>query len=450
MRSLFTATILKTAFVAGFTFLAGSQATAQFAKNSFRPGQALTAAFINPGNQQAKVNALVSRPGNSQDFITTGPNTWQLESNSTYTYDTQGRLTMRQYADPVTNQNMAREITVYDANGNETEHRAEQFNGTSWDVVFGYRQLYTYNAQNLETEVIIQRWGGQALHWENEMREETTYNAGNQITTITNSRWEPSTNSWEFIDRMQLNHTNGTATSLLIQEFDGAIWEDVMRAQNVVWQVLYEIPSSYETQYYDNGIWENAERYTAIYDVNGGYVGVYQEWDPFINTWQKAYRETETYDNNKNYTGWLEETWDFAINAWLYEGEEREVLTYNGIDITQRLFQDSWSSGSVLQDKRKEVYSNFQTFNISGVKEKAELAVNVYPKPTSGLLTIAFPEVSGGLTATLTDVTGKTCLHKTFKNSETTSLNIETLPKGIYLLQLQTEAGSTVKRIIKQ
>lgn len=452
MNAFFTSFLFNTALVAGIAGLTGGQALAQQNAPAVRASPLFVSALSNPANAEAKVNAMVSRPGNSQDFVSTGAGTWQHQANSTYTYDNQGRLTMRLYADPITAVPMAREITVYDAYGNEIENRGEQFNGSTWDVIFGYKQLITYNPQNLKTEVIYQLWNSGMGQWENEMREQTVYNASNQALSVTNSDWESATNSWIFMDRMNLSHVNGTATSLVMQEYNGNTWDDVMRAQHITWRLLYETPSAYELQLYDNGLWLNAEKYQATYDANGGHVGVYQEWDLMNNIWAKSSRETETLDVNKNFTGWLDETWDAAANAWVVDGEERQVLTYSGQDITERLFQDSWgSTTATLTDREKEVYSNFQTFNVSGVKPALpELDVNVYPNPASGLVHIALPARKGSLTASLLDVTGKELLHKTFRNEEESVLNIEALPKGIYLLNLQTETGAAVKRLIKQ
>jgi hypothetical protein len=122
------------------------------------------------------------------------------------------------------------------------------------------------------------------------------------------------------------------------------------------------------------------------------------------------------------------------------------------MDITQRIFQDSWSSATgTLTDRVKEVYSNFQTFNIAGVKDLLpETAVNVYPNPAIDQIQIQITENKGAFTATVADVTGKTWLTKTFQSGQENAVNIEALPKGVYLLQLQTENGTVVKRIVKQ
>lgn len=439
--------MLFNAVLAGALLLTTNAAQAQHFP--FGQGKSKPNATAGAVNSQAKINALVSRPGTSQDYSATSLGSWQLDAISTYTYDAQGRLTQRVYADPTTNQHLAKENISYDAYGNESLYKFEQWNGVSWDVMNAYKIQSTYNAQGLKTEEIHQNWDTFGGIWENEGKTVTTYDASNRAMEITNLEWD--NNAWVQVDRMVLNHVNGTATSALMQEYDGGSWQDVFRAQNLTWHVLYEIPMAYTLEYYDNGTWVNGEKYLAVYDANGGHVGTYQQWEATANLWVNSSRETESYDNNRNFTGWEEEMWDAAASGWVYNGEEQEVLTYSGIDITERIFRDSWNSTQTLQDQRKEVYSNFQTFNISGVKKPfAELAVNVYPNPATDRIRIDFADQKHTVSATLVDVTGKTWLTKSFKATEAKQLNLEAMPKGVYLLQLQTEAGSTVKRIVKQ
>ena len=99
----------------------------------------------------------------------------------------------------------------------------------------------------------------------------------------------------------------------------------------------------------------------------------------------------------------------------------------------------------VLKDRYKTVYSNFQYFG-----QAPEKVITAYPNPTEGILNIGLENEEEALQVNVFDLTGKTRLNKSFTSTETKQLNIEALPKGIYLLQLQTEAGSTVKRIVKQ
>src|SRR6187401_2834306 len=94
--------ILKMALV--LSVLAVGPALAQNNANPLRSGQNITGLFTNHINAAAKVNAVVSRPGNSQDFMAAGAGNWQHETNSAYSYDSQGRLTQRLYTNPTTGQ----------------------------------------------------------------------------------------------------------------------------------------------------------------------------------------------------------------------------------------------------------------------------------------------------------------------------------------------------------
>ncbi|HSI91010.1 MAG TPA: T9SS type A sorting domain-containing protein, partial [Adhaeribacter sp.] len=105
-------------------------------------------------------------------------------------------------------------------------------------------------------------------------------------------------------------------------------------------------------------------------------------------------------------------------------------------------------------DHHKVVYSNFHYFTrFMGTSKtpEATLAVNDFPNPTTGNIQVGFTgESSKPLTATISDITGKALLTRTFSNTEARSMNLETLPKGVYLLRLESEHGTAVKRIVKQ
>ncbi|MBK0401638.1 T9SS type A sorting domain-containing protein [Adhaeribacter sp. BT258] len=448
MTALFTSRFLTAALAVWLLAGVGINVLAQGNSTKFRPGKLTVKPADAPTGSHARINALVSRPGNSQDYVASGGGNWQIQSHSTYTYDTQGRLTQRLYTDPATNQNLGREKTTYDARGNEIEYRVEGWNGSAWELIDGYMTLISYDQKGNKTELISEYWDNVQNTWVREAREQTVYDANNLATSFTNSSWDGTT--WQPEERIVLNNVGGVATSAVIQEYNSGVWTDAYRALNLTWHVLYEIPSAYVLETFDNNVWVQDEKYTAVYDANGGHVGTYENWNG--TAWENFMRETETYDNNKNYTGWLDEDWNQMNNAWDYEGEDRQVLTYSGIDVTQRIYQDSWSSGTTtLEDRVKEVYSNFQTFNVSGVQDQlAEAAVNVYPNPASKMVTVSIPANKAAFTAIVADVTGKTWLTKTFQAGEENSVYIEALPKGIYLLQLQTESGTITKRIVKQ
>ncbi|MFC5269260.1 T9SS type A sorting domain-containing protein [Adhaeribacter terreus] len=449
MTALFTSKFLTAAFTVLLLSGADNNVMAQENALKFRPGKLTIKPSDSQYSSHARTNGMVSRPGNSMDYtVDPSSGNWQLQSSSTYTYDSQGRLTQRLYTTPASGQNLGRERTTYDAKGNETEYLIEEWDGTAWQLTDGYRTLITYNTKGNKTELIYELWDSNNGIWAKDGREQTVYDANDLVTSLTYSVWDGT--AWELDDRILVSNVGGVATSVNMQDFDNGVWVDTYRGLNLTWHVLHEIPSAYILEAFDNGVWVKDEKYSSVYDANGGHVGIYEDWTG--TAWINSSRETETYDNNKNFTGWLEESWNATTSTWVYNGEERQVLTYSGIDVTERIYQDSWGTGtSTLVNRYKEVYSNFQLFNVSGVKNLlAETAVNVFPNPATNVVMVSIPENKGAFTATIADVTGKIWLSQTFRAGAENALNMEALPKGMYLLQLQTEAGSTVKRIIKQ
>jgi hypothetical protein len=453
MTNFITSEFLKTALAFALLLSMGGAGFAQPGTLHSISGKGKAAyglTFRSRTGSNARVSAVISRPGNSQDFSKQAGGTWLQESNSIYTYDAGGRLTQRLYQDPITAANLSRDVIVYDAQGNETENRSEQWVNNAWEIGDGYKTMRTYNTQGRATEAIFHSWNTNMVQWDISDREQTTYDANNQITSITYSSWQ--NNTWEPMDRIVFSNPNGVASGVLVQVYDGGTWTDDSRANNVTWHVLYDTPASYTMEIYDNSTWMNDEKYSSVYDANGGHVGLYQSWNSMTNTWVNSFRETETIDVNQNFNGWRNEAWNPSNNTWNNMSEEQEVLSYTGMDVTQRIFRDSYNLTNTLTDTRKEVYSNFQTFAVSGLKNLLpEAAVTVFPNPATDLLHITFPQNNGtAFKATLTDITGKTCLAPAIKNTETNQVDISTLPKGVYLLKLQSDKGTAVKRIVKQ
>ena len=86
----------------------------------------------------------------------------------------------------------------------------------------------------------------------------------------------------------------------------------------------------------------------------------------------------------------------------------------------------------------------------TGLSDEANLNFkeNFYPNPTNGALKIS---ASTAITKLyVSNALGQTVLTKTNINATNTSLDLSTLPVGIYLVQLQTKQGTVTKKIIKE
>lgn len=81
----------------------------------------------------------------------------------------------------------------------------------------------------------------------------------------------------------------------------------------------------------------------------------------------------------------------------------------------------------------------------------ATIPVNVYPNPSKEEITVEF-ENNGLATVSVSDVTGKIVREEVAPQGTWVSqkINIQNLPQGIYFINIRTEEGSSVKKIIRQ
>ncbi|MEI8279050.1 MAG: T9SS type A sorting domain-containing protein [Bacteroidota bacterium] len=97
---------------------------------------------------------------------------------------------------------------------------------------------------------------------------------------------------------------------------------------------------------------------------------------------------------------------------------------------------------------------NINIVGALGVEPIADnYSLKVYPNPTTGLLNISAEGLQGNnATISCYDIVGKLILQRTLSNNNhtlNTSIDISNMPKGVYLMQIQTDAGTQyVKRIV--
>jgi len=108
-------------------------------------------------------------------------------------------------------------------------------------------------------------------------------------------------------------------------------------------------------------------------------------------------------------------------------------------------------NGSSSGDK---VYNTSQMFtedlNISIDKSAKENHFRIFPNPANDILSIEVASTQY-FTVTILDLTGKLIISKQIEGGlENKSINIENLPKGVYIIQIQDKDTQYAKRFIKR
>jgi hypothetical protein len=89
------------------------------------------------------------------------------------------------------------------------------------------------------------------------------------------------------------------------------------------------------------------------------------------------------------------------------------------------------------------------TANPTGLDEIAGINASVYPNPSNGLFNLQLDNTDA-LTVRIIDVSGKVLRSNTISGSVVYTLDMQTAPAGVYILELETANGKTFKRLIKQ
>ena len=398
---------------------------------------------------QAQNTVTISRPTNTMYYEHDRTNCVHIH-NTTSTYNANGWLLSSVNTDPVTNQNLTK--TKYAINSLDKVDSITDYlwQNNAWKISNQSSFLRTYNAANKVTEFITQFTVNGTL--KNDRKINYVYNAAGKVIEETNWRW--LNNTWENDSRTTLTYTNGILTERLVESYNknSSTWIPAFKYTYAGWHATGGHHTSFVLQNYQAATgWKNMTRSTITIGQNGSYEEIQEGFQN--GNWQYSTRTNYTYDSQGNTTDFLME--DYINGTWRMVWIDKQIFTYSPQnDMLEKIWQGQDSTYGPKRDQTKEVYSNFQYFTRTlGTPEiqKTALALKVYPNPATDKIQIELTETKPqALTATVSDITGKTWQTKTFKPSEVKQLNIETLPKGIYMLQLQTETGSTVKRIVKQ
>jgi subtilisin family serine protease len=131
---------------------------------------------------------------------------------------------------------------------------------------------------------------------------------------------------------------------------------------------------------------------------------------------------------------------------WLYEGDTLVGETGQQIDYTimgdgaYEVFGTD-ANGCVIKD----IYF----LNLNSISENALDDISIFPNPTNGEINIS-SEKHELSEIVLRDATGKMLVHLTKKNTKgTISIDMKNYARGIYFLEVETENGKLVKRVVR-
>ena len=121
------------------------------------------------------------------------------------------------------------------------------------------------------------------------------------------------------------------------------------------------------------------------------------------------------------------------------QGTNEVVVEWNGSGSLDVLLTDGGCQGT---DTRSV------TANPTGLDEVAGINASVYPNPSNGLFNLRL-ESSEVIQVRIMDVSGKVLRSNELSGSNLYTLDMQSAPVGVYILELESAEGKTYKRLIK-
>ena len=83
-----------------------------------------------------------------------------------------------------------------------------------------------------------------------------------------------------------------------------------------------------------------------------------------------------------------------------------------------------------------------------GIDELETLGASIHPNPSNGIFNLVVQDTDP-ISVRILDLSGKAIQTETFSGSTRYTLDMESAPAGLYILELETEHGRAFKRLIK-
>ena len=350
-----------------------------------------------------------------------------------FTYNTNGQLTMITYSikDGTNWIETLRNEFKYNASGNliEESYATKMSPSSAW--INQKKNVTVYTGNRVTSE--------ENFEWENgewKPDEKTILNyVGNRIETFDVFEWENM--QWEDDSRGVITYSGNKIASVTTEEFKNGVW--TLDDRDVYTRSATTRIKDYINQDWNGAEWENDEKISYTDDTKGNRLTeIKSESDDGI-TWELEDKIEYTYDNTALMSNYYN---PFSVDSFSISWGLADAPHYNKVlsNIEYSYDDSRWELSG-----RTTYYYSDDTMGLNDLSNSN--FVTVYPNPVKNTLNIKLKNHIQA-DASLFDINGRLVLDQKI-HSLSTSLNIEALNSGIYILKIRAENGFATKRITK-
>jgi len=404
-----------------------------------------------------------------------------LESVYEFTYTSAGRLLYKTTLD-ATMTNLYRTKYNFTYFGEISSSINQVWNGWGWD--FTSRTIYTYTESLVLGEIRYEDYNDITNEWEFDYGNKFTYVGGGTAPSSLTVSTSDDDITWT--DNTRINFTYGSSSTPEVINI--MYYDDNFLAwyQGEIWEVTEWGPNPFKADFLfnthdgQNKITDNTIGKLDNFMIYPKDFIYHSSYDEMIGEFGYITKVESEFDGNNRTV--------FAINDYngtSYDSTTRYDVTYDvcyGLDEyinTDYVSPGVWTIAYGYQFDGSKVpyssscyvnaydyYSNFSDTEPNGIRTKrwvinqaSELSIDdldpfasltVYPNPAANELTVSsLVDVTSESTLTIMGVDGKV-LNVTDWESTVQTVDISSLPSGIYILQLNMNNDIAVRKFVKE
>ncbi|GAB2957354.1 hypothetical protein GCM10027048_24840 [Hymenobacter coalescens] len=403
------------------------------------------------GHSAARTSATIYKPGTTVQYEW-GNGAWDRSSavKTVTTYNGQGLPSQQIISDSSTNVLSLRVTYSYDGQGRPTQYLSSGWSNGAWTDLSRY--IITYDSFGDITGYAIENWISGT--WVNSMAFRYVISRnGSLIQQVEREARVALAPSFSKSDRTVYTISNGQYTAVSEQNWENGTYVEKERTFNIVWANW----SQRQLASYDEQLWNTAEsRWVdfrhALTHSPASIVTVSQKKEN--NTWTNTDRETITFDGTGNQVGLLEENWDGA--AWELDEERRTLISYGANDrILREVTQIRNQTMPSFVNVERTNHSDFQTIVTAARNQELAASASLYPNPAAEYATFSLAGLHSSAPINVELISNVGQVVRTFelqpkRGALHETLDLSSVPSGVYSLRLNTSEGTVVKRFVRQ
>jgi hypothetical protein len=395
-----------------------------------------------PGRAGAEERSM---PGRAVFYTWSAPTgSWVSPQTVGYRYNSQGLIAEEIHADSLTGVPRSRYLVTYTPQGQTTEFVQQTWAAGSWQPEFRYAASVDAYGNLLEES--NQTWQNGAWAVSSATRHQYTYGSSGVVLTDEVQRWQNGQFQPDTRYVYSLNAA-GQWSEYLLQSWTGTAYATVRRRCGLQWHSWPQRQLAYSLgQVLAGSTWLDEWRTSYVYGPGGTTTVTAENFSQ--GSWTFTDRNTPRFEADGSYTGYQNERW--LGGAWVTTYQGRVLHTR---DAAQNVVRSTFSESEpgapgVLHNTERRNYYDFQPLVLSAGPGQAQEALQLYPNPTTGRLTLLLPGAASPLTGAVFNTLGQPVQH--FALPATGQLDVSALPAGIYTVRLLTPRGPVARRLIRQ